>query len=63
MNTIAITLLATAFQYAVVGDTQTWVETDEGAFTRMTEALCTHPLDGVLFVGDMVDKGKGSQWM
>ena len=63
MNTIAITLLATALQYAVVGDTQTWVETDEGAFTRMTEALCTHPLDGVLFVGDMVDKGKGSQWL
>jgi hypothetical protein len=55
-------ILAAALSLAIVGDTQTWVETDEGAFTRMAEALCTHPLDGVVFTGDMVDKGTSSQW-
>lgn len=54
-------IFAAALSLAIVGDTQTWVEEGD-AFAAHTEALCEHSLDGVIFTGDMVDKGKSVQW-
>jgi hypothetical protein len=56
-------LLAAALSLVIVGDVETMVSTNGGAFTRMTEELCTHPsLDGVIFTGDMTRGGGGSKW-